>query len=45
MQREKAYGDALLALGKLIPEIIVLDAEVSNSTYACTFVQKFPHRF
>lgn len=41
----KAYGDALLALGKLIPEIIVLDAEVSNSTYACIFAQKFQHRF
>lgn len=41
----KAYGDALKALGKAYPDIIVLDAEVSNSTYAEDFAKQFPERF
>jgi transketolase len=40
----KAYGDALLALGA-IPDIVVMDAEVSNSTHADEFAKAFPDRF
>jgi transketolase len=41
----KAYGDALLALGKADPRIVVLDGEVGNSTYTETFAKEFPERF
>jgi transketolase len=41
----KAYGDALLALGKANSDILVTDAEVSNSTYADEFSKAFPDRF
>ena len=41
----KAYGDALLALGKADPKIVVLDGEVGNSTYTETFGKEFPERF
>jgi transketolase len=40
----KAYGDALLALGA-IPDVVVMDAEVSNSTHADEFAKAFPDRF
>ncbi len=41
----EAYGDALVALGEANPNIVVLDAEVSNSTYSDKFGKKFPNRF
>lgn len=41
----KAYGDALVALGKAMPDVVVLDAEVSNSTHAEEFKKAFPDRF
>ncbi len=41
----KAYGNALAKLGLKFPELVVLDAEVSNSTYAEVFQQLFPARF
>ncbi|MFH0801130.1 MAG: transketolase [bacterium] len=41
----EAYGDALSALGSQIPELVVLDAETSNSTYAEKFKKNFPERF
>ncbi|AFZ56633.1 transketolase [Anabaena cylindrica FACHB-243] len=41
----RAYGDALLALGTSQPDVIVLDAEVSNSTYAEDFAEAFPERY
>jgi transketolase len=41
----KAYGDALTALGAAHPELVVLDAEVSNSTFADEFKHAFPDRF
>jgi len=41
----RAYGDALKALGAACPEIVVLDAEVSNSTYAEDFEEAFPERY
>jgi transketolase len=41
----KAYGDALKAVGAANPDVIVLDAEVSNSTYADEFAKAYPDRF
>ena len=40
----KAYGDALVALGSR-PDVVVMDGEVSNSTYAEEFAKKYPERF
>ncbi len=40
-----AYGLALKKIGKKIKSLVVLDAEVSNSTYAELFKKKFPIRF
>ncbi len=41
----KAYGDALKALGAANPDVVGLDGEVSNSTYADEFAKTFPDRF
>jgi len=41
----KAYGEALRDIGGEYSTIISLDAEVSNSTYAEIFAQKYPERF
>lgn len=41
----EAYGDALRALGASDPRVLVLDAEVANSTYADRFAKAFPERF
>jgi transketolase len=41
----KAYGDALVAVGGYRPDLVVLDAEVSNSTHADEFKKAFPDRF
>lgn len=41
----EAYGDALKALGAANPDVVVLDAEVSNSTYADKFKNAYPDRF
>jgi transketolase len=41
----KAYGDALKAIGASFPDVVVLDAEVSNSTYANEFAQAYPERY
>jgi transketolase len=41
----KAYGDALAALGTAHPDMVVLDAEVSNSTHADEFKKAHPKRF
>jgi transketolase len=41
----QAYGDALKALGASLPELVVVDAEVSNSTYAEIFKKAYPDRF
>jgi transketolase len=40
----KAYGDALLALAAL-PDVVAMDGEVSNSTYADEFAKAHPERF
>jgi transketolase len=41
----KAYGNALVKLGGIMSDVVVLDAEVSNSTYAEFFKKEFPDRF
>jgi transketolase len=41
----KAYGDALKALGAANPDVIGLDGEVSNSTYAEEFAKAYPDRY
>jgi transketolase len=41
----KAYGDALATLGSARPDIVVLDGEVSNSTFAETFAKAHPERY
>lgn len=41
----KAYGNALLSLGDEIPQVVVMDAEMSNSTFSELFTQAFPDRF
>jgi transketolase len=41
----KAYGDALVALGKARGDVVALDGEVGNSTYADEFAKEFPERY
>jgi len=41
----KAYGDALLALGKANGKVVALDGEVSNSTFAEEFAKALPERY
>jgi transketolase len=41
----KAYGDALKALGASNPDVVGLDGEVSNSTYAEEFAKAYPDRY
>jgi transketolase len=41
----KAYGDALVALGNARGDVIALDGEVGNSTYAEEFAAAHPDRF
>jgi transketolase len=41
----RAYGDALRALGAARPEVVALDGEVSNSTYAEEFAHAYPDRY
>ena len=41
----KAYGDALVALGRGRGDVVALDGEVSNSTYADEFAKEIPERY
>jgi transketolase len=41
----KAFGQALASLGGKCKEVVVLDAEVKNSTYTDLFEAKYPERF
>ncbi len=41
----KAYGDALAALGAARGDVVVLDGEVSNSTFAEEFAEAHPDRY
>ena len=40
-----AYGDSLKALGAARPDVVAVDGEVSNSTFADTFAKAFPDRY
>ncbi len=41
----EAYGKALAAYGETNPNVIVLDADTSSSTYSNLFAKRFPERF
>jgi transketolase len=41
----KAYGDTLKALGDANPDVVGLDGEVSNSTFAEEFAKAHPDRY
>lgn len=41
----EAYGKALVELGKLNPNVVVLDADLSKSTKTDLFAKEFPERF
>lgn len=41
----KAYGQALVELGKAYPDVVVLSADVSNSDHSYMFEEVFPDRF
>jgi len=41
----QGYVDALIELAPLMPELIVLDADVAKATRTCVFEEKFPARF
>ena len=41
----KAYGDALVAIGRGRGDVVALDGEVSNSTYADEFAKEIPERY
>lgn len=41
----RAYGDALVRIFPKNPHMVVLDGEVSNSTYAEIFKKAYPERF
>jgi transketolase len=41
----KAFGDALVALGKARGDIVAIDGEVGNSTYTEEFAEALPERF
>ncbi len=41
----EAYGTALVKLGEVDPRVVVLDADVKNSTFSDKFEKMFPGRF
>jgi transketolase len=41
----KAYGEALVRLGKANPDVVALSADVSNSDFSFMFQEAFPDRF
>jgi transketolase len=41
----RAYGDALAAVGKARGDVVALDGEVSNSTFAEIFAKELPERY
>jgi transketolase len=43
--QRKAYGKALVELGKSRKDIVVLDADLSSSTQTAMFAEVFPERF
>lgn len=41
----QAYGEALAELGERNPDVVVLDADLSKSTFTYKFGERFPERF
>jgi transketolase len=41
----EAFGKALVELGRLNPNVVALDADLSKSTYSAGFAKEFPERF
>jgi transketolase len=41
----QAYGTALAKLGRINPDVVVLDGDTKNSTYSQDFLKEFPDRF
>ncbi|MBR3211492.1 MAG: transketolase family protein, partial [Firmicutes bacterium] len=41
----EAYGNALLELGELCPDLVVMDADLSGSTKTGVFAKAYPERF
>lgn len=41
----EAYGDGLVAIGKVNPKVVALDGDVKNSTFSEKFMAAFPERF
>jgi transketolase len=40
----EAFGEALTELGEINKDVVVIDADISKSTYTTTFHKKFPDR-
>jgi len=45
LSTRRAYGAALKVAGDLVPQVVALDGDVSNSTFAEIFAQAHPQRF
>ena len=45
MATREAFGKALVELGRTHPNVVVLDADLSKSTYTAGFAKEFPERF
>ena len=45
LSTRRAYGAALRAAGGLLPQIVALDGDVSNSTFTDLFAAAYPERF
>ena len=45
MSMRKAYGKTLVALGREREDIVVLDADLAESTKTIMFAEEFPDRF
>ena len=43
--QRKAYGETLVALGDMNPNIVVLEADLGKSTMSILFQEKFPDRY
>ncbi|GHT89747.1 hypothetical protein FACS1894137_19110 [Spirochaetia bacterium] len=41
----KAYGEALVELGKQNPDVVALEADLGKSTMSCLFKDAFPDRY
>jgi len=45
MATREAFGKALVEAGKVNPDVVVCDADLSKSTYTTYFAKEFPDRF